>query len=96
MAGTDTETDGAPRGETAIPEDVAAMTFEQALDELETLVRRLESGDVELDESIAAYERGARLKAHCERKLAEARQKVETIARTPDGGVTVTETGSDS
>ncbi|MEQ8967834.1 MAG: exodeoxyribonuclease VII small subunit [Azospirillaceae bacterium] len=91
MAGT-----GSDDGGTAIPEDVAAMTFEQALAELEGLVRKLESGEIELDESIAAYERGARLKAHCERKLAEAQQKVDTIAKTPDGGVTLQEGGSET
>ena len=69
------------------PPDVASMSFEQALQELEQLVRRLEAGEVTLDESIQAYERGSQLKAHCERKLSEAQQKVETIARAADGGV---------
>jgi exodeoxyribonuclease VII small subunit len=82
MADQDRPTDsGAP------PPDIAGMSFEQALQELEQLVRRLEAGEVTLDESIQAYERGSQLKAHCERKLSEAQQKVETIARTAEGGV---------
>ena len=59
--------------------DVAGLSFEQAMKELEDIVRRLESGQVKLDEAVAAYERGAALKRHCESKLAEARTKVEKI-----------------
>ena len=59
--------------------DVSALSFEQAMKELEDIVRRLESGQVKLDEAVSAYERGAALKAHCEGKLAEARTKVEKI-----------------
>ena len=59
--------------------DVSALSFEQAMKELEDIVRRLESGQVKLDEAVSAYERGAALKAHCESKLAEARTKVEKI-----------------
>ena len=64
-------------------DDVKGMTFEQAMAELEGVVTRLDSGDVPLDESIALYERGAKLKAHCEAKLREAEEKVEAI--TLDG-----------
>ncbi len=60
-------------------QDVAALSFEQAMKELEDIVRRLESGQVKLDEAVSAYERGAALKAHCESKLAEAKTKVEKI-----------------
>ena len=59
--------------------DVSALSFEHAMKELEDIVRRLESGQVKLDEAVSAYERGAALKAHCEAKLAEARTKVEKI-----------------
>ncbi len=59
--------------------DVVALSFEQAMKELEDIVRRLESGQVKLDEAVSAYERGAALKAHCESKLAEAKTKVEKI-----------------
>jgi exodeoxyribonuclease VII small subunit len=65
--------------------DIAAMSFEDALAELETIVRELEDGRVKLDGAISAYERGARLKAHCEKKLAEARAKVEKISLGPSG-----------
>lgn len=74
-----------PSSPPAPSSDIDAMTFEQALQELEQLVRRLEGGEVTLDESIQAYERGSQLKAHCERKLNEAQQKVERIARAADG-----------
>ncbi len=59
--------------------DVAAMSFEAAMTELEKVVRDLESGNVELEKSIAIYERGAALKAHCEAKLKAAEERVEKI-----------------
>ncbi|MEE2525225.1 exodeoxyribonuclease VII small subunit [Hyphobacterium sp. HN65] len=61
------------------------MSFEAALAELETIVQQLESGDVELEKSIAIYERGAALKAHCEKKLREAELKVEKIVLDDSG-----------
>ncbi len=67
---------------------VAEMSFEEALAELDTLVRQLESGSTKLDESIAAYERGMALKQHCEAKLKEAQTRVEAIVLSPDGAVT--------
>lgn len=70
-----------------IPADIVAMSFEEALAELDLIVRRLEEGKGRLDDSIAAYERGALLKKHCEAKLVEARAKVERIVLGPDGGV---------
>ncbi len=71
-----------------IPADIAAMSFEQALAELEKIVRQLESGKGDLDEAITAYERGAALKRHCESKLAEAQRRVDRISFSPDGSVT--------
>jgi exodeoxyribonuclease VII small subunit len=65
--------------------DVKAMSFEDALAELEQIVRRLEAGQVKLDEAIQCYERGAQLKRHCEKKLNEAQQRVERIVIAPDG-----------
>ncbi len=59
---------------------VAEMSFEEALRELEQVVAKLERGDVPLEESIALYERGAQLKAHCEARLAEAQARIEQIA----------------
>ena len=55
------------------------MTFEEAMNELENLVNTLDKGDVSLDQAIAAYDRGSKLKDHCEKKLNEAKMKVETI-----------------
>jgi exodeoxyribonuclease VII small subunit len=67
--------------------DIAAMSFEDALAELEQIVRRLEAGQVKLDDAIACYERGAQLKQHCERKLNEAQHRVDRIVIGPDGDV---------
>ena len=64
---------------------IAEMTFEEALAELESVVTRLERGDVALDESISLYERGAALRARCQQKLAEAEEKVSRIT-LGDGG----------
>lgn len=67
------------------PDDIAALSFEKALDELEGIVRKLESGDVALEDSIALYERGAALKAHCEAKLKAAQEKIEKIVVNETG-----------
>jgi exodeoxyribonuclease VII small subunit len=63
----------------------ATLSFEAALAELEAIVRKLESGDVPLEESIAIYERGAELRAHCDAKLRDAQLKVEKIIESADG-----------
>ena len=55
------------------------MTFEDAMHELENLVNALDKGDISLDKAIAAYDRGSKLKDHCEKKLNEAKMKVEII-----------------
>jgi len=73
--------------EATLTADIAAMSFEEALAELEQIVRRLEAGQVKLDEAIEFYERGARLKQHCEQKLNEAQQRVDRIVIGPDGSV---------
>lgn len=67
------------------PPDIESLSFEQALAELESIVQQLESGEVELEKSIAIYERGAALRAHCEGKLKNAELKVERIVRGEDG-----------
>ncbi len=67
------------------PQDVAQMTFEQALAELERIVQELERGQLDLDVAIKAYERGTKLKTHCEAKLREAQLRVEKISLTDDG-----------
>jgi exodeoxyribonuclease VII small subunit len=65
--------------------DVTAMSFEQALGELESIVQDLERGELDLDAAIRAYERGTQLRLHCEGKLKEARLRVERIT-LGDGG----------
>ena len=66
---------------------VESLNFEDALGELETVVRSLEKGDTPLEESITAYERGIALKKHCETKLREAQAKIEQITVDKDGAV---------
>jgi exodeoxyribonuclease VII small subunit len=73
-------------------DDIKAMSFEEALAELERIVERLESGDSKLDDAIVSYERGAALKLHCETKLREAQDKVEKIKLAADGSVTAVPT----
>ncbi|MGQ7792181.1 exodeoxyribonuclease VII small subunit [Faunimonas sp. B44] len=65
--------------------DVASLSFEQALAELEKIVGRLERGDVALEESIAIYERGEALRARCDALLRQAEERVEKIRTGPDG-----------
>lgn len=66
---------------------VENLSFEDALAELETIVRDLESGKAALADSIAAYERGTALKLHCETKLREAQSKIEKISVNSDGSL---------
>lgn len=69
---------------------VDKLSFEEALAELEGIVRQLEAGEVELEKSIAIYERGAALKAHCESRLKSAELKVEQIVQGASGPTTET------
>jgi len=71
---------------------VDKMSFEEALGELEGIVKQLEAGEVELEKSITIYERGAALKAHCESRLKTAELKVEQIVQGA-GGVTTEPAG---
>jgi exodeoxyribonuclease VII small subunit len=73
--------------DTTTYEDVAKLSFEEALAELETLVRKLETGGQTLDDSIEHYGRGTALKTHCEKKLQEAKLKVEKIVSKADGSL---------
>ena len=66
-------------------DDIKTMTFEKALEALEKIVEDLERGDVPLDESIRSYERGEALKAHCEKLLKAAEDKVEKIRLSREG-----------
>jgi exodeoxyribonuclease VII small subunit len=78
------EAEGASAGG-ELPREVTAMSFEQALAELEKIVQDLERGQLDLDAAITAYERGTQLKLHCEGKLREAQLRVERISFGPDG-----------
>jgi len=82
----------APKSDTpaAIPADIAALPFEEALAQLETIVRQLESGQGKLDDAITAYERGVLLRRHCEARLSEAQGRIEKISQGPDGTLTTT------
>lgn len=66
---------------------IEKLSFEHALAELETIVKNLETGDSPLEESIDHYERGIKLKQHCETKLREAQAKIEKISIAEDGSV---------
>jgi len=68
-----------------IPADIRKLSFEDALEEMEEIVGRLESGQVKLDEAIEQYARGAQLKAHCQAKLKEAQARIDKIVLGPDG-----------
>jgi exodeoxyribonuclease VII small subunit len=68
---------------------VSGMSFEDALAELEQIVRGLEGGQLKLEDAISCYERGAALRRHCEAKLMEAEARVAAIVERADGSVTV-------
>jgi exodeoxyribonuclease VII small subunit len=65
--------------------DIREMSFERALKELESIVERLEKGAVELEESIAIYERGEALREHCDRLLKQAEARVEKLTLGANG-----------
>jgi exodeoxyribonuclease VII small subunit len=65
--------------------DIAELSFEKALAQLEEIVAKLESGKVDLEQSIAIYERGEALKAQCEKQLKDAEARIEKITLRPDG-----------
>jgi len=70
--------------------DIAGMSFEDALKALEDVVRRLETGEVPLEESIKLYEDGEKLRAHCQARLDAAQARIEKIVAGPDGKATGT------
>lgn len=65
--------------------DIAELSFEDALRALEDVVRKLESGEAKLDESIALYERGEKLRQHCQTRLDAAQERIEKIVAGSDG-----------
>jgi exodeoxyribonuclease VII small subunit len=74
-----------PEHTDSIQADITHLSFEDALAELERIVRQIEDGRGRLDEAISSYERGIALKRHCESKLKDARVKVQQITLTEDG-----------
>ena len=69
-------------------QDIDNMTFEEALRSLEEIVGQLDSGEIDLDKAVEAYERGTNLKKHCEKKLKEAQLRVEKIEVDKEGELT--------
>ncbi|ABD09142.1 Exodeoxyribonuclease VII small subunit [Rhodopseudomonas palustris HaA2] len=69
----------------AAPADVKKLSFERAMEELETIVKRLEDGKVPLEESVAIYERGEALKRRCEELLRQAEARVDKITTDAQG-----------
>ncbi len=68
-------------------DDVSKLSFEDALAELDQIVRGLEGGALKLDVAIQAFERGVKLRRHCEAALAEVEARVEALVRQPDGAL---------
>ncbi len=68
-------------------QDISGLSFEDALAELERIVKGLEGGQQKLEDAISAYERGAQLRQHCESKLAEAEARVQAIVQRADGSL---------
>jgi exodeoxyribonuclease VII small subunit len=77
------------------PPDIVKLSFEDAISQLEEIVRHLEDGEGKLDDAIKAYERGDLLKRHCEAKLQEAQARVDKIIRGSDGTLGVEPEGPD-
>ena len=71
--------------------DISALSFEDALRALEEVVRKLESGEVPLDDSISLYERGEALRKHCQARLDAAQARIERIVAGPDGAAAGTQ-----
>ena len=82
---TDTSASPSGPGTTSPPEDIAELPFDKALEELRGVVSRLEEGGLPLEESIALYERGAALHAHCARLLDSAEARVQRLVDSSGG-----------
>ena len=80
---------------TAVDPALAALSFEDALAELERIVKGLEGGQQKLEEAIVAYERGTLLRRHCEAKLAQAETRVQAIVTAADGTIGLRAEASD-
>ena len=68
-------------------QDINNLSFEEAMEELETVVRQLETGKIKLDEAVAVYERGVKLKNLCEEKLKSAKSKIDKLVIGKDGNI---------
>jgi len=68
-------------------DDVSRLTYEQALQQLDSLIAQLEKGDIPLDDAITAYERGSRLAAHCSELLDRTEQRVSQLVVSGDGSL---------
>ena len=79
----------------AVKKQDAPDTFEAALEELETIVRQMESGQVPLDDSLRLYERGTFLITHCQGRLDSAEKQIEKLGRTGDGPLSKTPISQD-
>lgn len=66
-------------------QDLSTLSFEQAMEELELVVRQLETGKIKLDDAVSAYEKGVKLKQICEEKLAQAKAKIDILVLDKDG-----------
>jgi len=66
---------------------IKEMSFEEALGELSATVKKIDNGSEDLETAINAFERGTKLKSHCEHKLKEAKLKIEKIMENSDGSV---------
>lgn len=80
----------APQSAPVWPAEIAKLSFEEAMVELEKLVRQLEDGKAKLEDAIGAYERGALLKRYCETKLREAEVRIEQISVSENGEASTT------
>ncbi len=74
-------------------DSLAGLSFEDALAELERIVRGLEGGQQKLEDAIGSYERGTTLRRHCEAKLAEAEARVQAIVAQADGSLVLRDVG---
>ena len=72
-------------GEKQLSEEISRMSFEEALEALDNIVRQLETGKVKLDDAINFYDRGMLLRQHCEKKLSAARLKMDQITVSLEG-----------
>lgn len=73
------------------PQTIDTLSFEDSLRALETIVRQLESGDVPLEDSISLYEKGEKLRLHCQKRLDAAQARIERIVAGPDGAAAGTQ-----